>query len=79
MAGERCPGCGHNFHGDSFPGSGGLCKWCIDEKNNPSQCYVCGAGATCSGHNGYLCSSSSCSDADDHKSKKKYQEQYGDD
>ena len=72
---NSCPGCGHSFYTDG-PVRNGLCKWCVDDQNNPSYCYVCGSVATCSGHKGYLCGSQSCSNKDDENSEKQYRKKY---
>gem|GEM_PF-3958579 len=78
MNNSRCPGCGHNFYTDS-PARNGYCKWCVNEQDNPSYCYICGSTATCSSPRGYLCDSSRCHDTDDRRMEDQYREQYDDD
>jgi hypothetical protein len=59
----RCPRCGHNFYlGMSAPPNAeGLCQWCEDEVKEPSiLCHVCGADATCTTEQGYLCDKEKC-------------------
>jgi len=68
----RCPRCGHNF----YEGGSGICKWCQDEIDNPSYCHICGAVATCSGYNGYLCDRDSCSERDEQISNQKFLDEW---